>query len=1271
MFKWCGYLLLIVDCLLAAAHLVWPEYRWGQGRRSYFNFDNSLTLASWLVSVQLAAVAILAFVTFHRERVFSKKEEDSHSAPSWGWLGGGLVALVISFLEATRLHTRLDIFGYPTPDLYQQLILFPLWSGLLALCGWFVCHQLRQTPTALKYALGGLLAWGFVLGITIFDLASFSLPPTWETVVPFMRGFAYLVGTTLLLIGLGTHVLRDNTAEAPISDLDTIPSDASFPTDSRRFWILLGVGGTTGILIFLQIILFQLLTIFGNYLTANSVISIALLGLAVGGLVGYFTAGRAPLATMIAASLFLSVSILIALGVPVSLMKTPLLASLLLMLPFACGSTVITVALARAHSHVVYFIDLLGAACGALLIGPALSHFREESSLLFLSAFSLFVTGCFIVAHPARRLRGWLLVPTLGSGIIVATIGLLNLEHDWLNVMRAKKLKEYPSARVLFSQSSLVGRYDIVRRRPHHKTLSTYENGHNIDTIRNKPVSAYEIDPRVPHTLMEDPTILIIGVSGDAITKTARSMSNNVYGVEINPAVLRLQTKELLPYNANSYQDIDVALMDGRSFINQSTQRFDMITLMNTHAARGKTSGAAASPEFLHTHEAITAYLDRLTDRGIVIWEEPTGRPRSEPHIWKLLVTARQALLDYGYPNPEQHFFIFQWKTGCCNYFQLLMKKTPLTPEDIQNLKQWVTDVDNRKEIEAQLGRRVGPITTKTTLLHVPGEGFASNYARILRGEVSTDFLRAHNLSVITDDRPFLFDVDPRRLKLKATYSDTLWLTLLLAPALLFCVMRSRDSVSVTLPYILVVGLTGIGYFLIEALLIQRYALFLGSPVVAFTTILCTLLVFSGLGSLWSGRLKQRGLYAAIGILLVLLLFHLSWLPAIFGFGAQLPLAGKVILAQLSLAPLAFFMGVPFPFVLRVAKEHFPEATTTLLFAINAALSALAVPLALNLSPVWGFQAVFYVGIVIYLAVGLAFIAMHTPRLRLLTNVGVTCLLGILIFAPWLETQPAFSEAAPEPIYDVYGVSYGRSYFREDRIFADGSSRTRLPFDWLFWVIKGHDRTILVDTGFSDPALAEKWSLKRFVQPTDRLTQLNISPLDVTDVILTHAHWDHMGGLAAYKNARVWLQKQEYEHAVSTVSQATPRARGMRWEDIQLLLQAEQDGRLNLVEGEATLMPGITMTLGGAHTLGSQYVNVSTFDGPVILAGDTTYLYENNQWHRPIGTAVDHAANLATIQAMHRQAASPFMIIPGHDPKVRKWFPKVSKGIVHITALPH
>jgi hypothetical protein len=378
--------------------------------------------------------------------------------------------------------------------------------------------------------------------------------------------------------------------------------------------------------------------------------------------------------------------------------------------------------------------------------------------------------------------------------LIFLTLGSLNLQLDWLNIVRAETLKRYSRAEVLFSRSSFVGRYDVIRREPSSKSLKTYENGRVIDTMRQNPKEDYQIDPRLPHTLIQDPTILILGLSGDGIAKTAKSLGKKVDGVEVNPAIVRLQTNELVRFNGHSYKDLAVAVMDGRSFLQQSSQTYDMITLMNAHFARGRTTGRAPSPEYLHTREAIILYLQHLTDRGVLIVEDPVSQPTRELPVWKLLVTMQQALLDYGHTQPQQHFFVFQWKTRQNNYVQILMKKTPFTAEDIRNLKQWLREVDNIKHLEARRGQRLGPIRAKTTLLYTPNEPLATNYARILRQEVDPDFLRARNLRVSTDNQPFLFDVDPKHPKIKESYYRTLILVSLLLPFFLSFLAHQRSE---------------------------------------------------------------------------------------------------------------------------------------------------------------------------------------------------------------------------------------------------------------------------------------------------------------------------------------------------------------------------------------------------------------------------------------------------------------------------------------------
>lgn len=1262
--KRAGVTLLVFEGLLGVAHLLWPEFRWGQGRSSYFNFDNSLTLASWLASMQLFGVTILALAGFHQCR---GKRAGAGASGAWVWFTAALLAALLSFAEMTRIHHRFDLLGLPEPGLYEGFIVLFLSAVPLVLFGWFLLLRLRTIHGYSKYGVAWLAVWGLCLGLRGFSPV---LSDQWWIWFSLVTGLSYLFGCTLLLMAVGGYVLGPASERPPMAATPQDPS-VSLPTGRARVWILVGVGGITLVLIFLQIILFQLLLIFGDYLTANSVISIALLGMSLGGLIGFVTASKAPLESMIASSLMLPFAILLALGTCVMLVEeVSMLASLLLMAPFVCCGAVMTIALVRIDSHVAYFVALVGSGLGALMVSTALSNFREESSLLFLAAFTFLAAACFIRPYPVRLTRTWLGLLALFGALSMFLLGSLNLEHDWLNVVRVKLLESYPQGEVLFSRSSLVGRYDIVRRTPTQTSLSAYENGRITDTIRERTVEAYQIDPRIPRGLMEDPVILVLGLSGDGVTKTSRALGKKVYGVEINPAVVDLQTNELVERNGNSYQDIEVAIVDARSYLQQSDRKYDMITLLNTHRARGRTSGRSPSLEYLFTKEALHEYLNHLNDRGLVDVEEPVSRPRREPPVWKLLMTMRQVLLERGNPRPEQHFFVFQWRTASNNYIQILMKKTPFTEAEVAKLQQWLEDVDNIRQIESVQGRRMGPIRATTTILHIPGREFSTNVSRIVRGEVDEDFLRARNLEATTDDLPFHFDVDPARPEVKRAYGITLLMTLLVLACFWLIVGRKDSRLLQVLPLVLGVALTGLGYLLLEIVLIQRYEIFLGSPVATFASVLGTLLIFSGLGSLWSRRIGATGVYGSLAIVLGLLLMQQWVMPSFFSWAASFPGTAKIVLAVVSMAPLGFFLGVPFPFMLRSAKLQVAESAAATLFGLNAATSALAVPLALNLSMAWGLNATFQIGILIYGLVWLLMVGFSRAGVRPIANAASALALVLLLSAPWLLGRPGAVQATSSDTHQVYGLSYGSSSFDQDQVFSNGSSSRKVRFAWLFWVIQAEDRTILVDTGFDDSDEARDWDIRNYVRPADRLAQLGIAPSDVDDVVLTHAHWDHMGTLSSFANARVWIQEAEYLHARSLLSPRNPRRRGMQWDHLQALMRAESEGRLRLVQGREVLMPGITMTLAGGHTPGSQFVTVDTLDGLVVIAGDETYMYRNNQSRISIGSAHDHAANLAAIRKMQEVAASPFLILPGHDPRVLNFFPQVSEGIVHITTIP-
>jgi predicted membrane-bound spermidine synthase len=710
---------------------------------------------------------------------------------------------------------------------------------------------------------------------------------------------------------------------------------------------------------------------------------------------------------MITANFILPVSILSVLAylfTPMDSSSFILIVSLLMMVPFICAGVVISITLTRLDSHVTYFVVLIGSGLAAFLVNMSLGGFREENSLIFLAALTTLAVCCFIVPFRGGQARRWLVCLAALCMLGILAGGILNMTYDWLNVVRTKLTRDNPQAEVLFSRSSYVGRYDVLRSSPRSTMLQSYENGHRSDTIRNLPAENYQIDPRLPNCLTENPDILIIGLAGDGITKTAKFLSDEVYGLEINPAIVSLQTNELVEWNGNSYEGINVFVMDGRSYVEQSELQFDMITLENTHFNRGwgtAGTGREPTPEYLYTAQALHSYLDHLTTSGVVVVEEPVFVSSREVPVWKLLFTMRQVLLDRGYAQPEQHFFVFQWTTTT-DFIQILMKKTPFTEQEVSALLNWLDDIDNIRAIEQINGSPVGPMDARTTLFHHPFQASSATVSRVLRGEVEDDFLQEHNIQVITDDRPFMFDVDPSNSNLKQAYSDVLFLILPLVPLLIWFLGRRRGALLGLLPHIFTVALTGLGYLLIEIVLIQRYELFLGSPVATFSSVVGTLLVFSGLGSLWSGRIGKKGVYCPLGIVILLLILYQYLAPAFFSMAAQLSLPPKIGLAVVSMAPLGFFAGIPFPYVLRSGKAEFSASVVAMLYTVNAAFMALAVPLAFNISTNWGFAVTFLIGILIYGVVWLLLVAIHGGGTRKMINLPVAAFVILLLVSPWL-----------------------------------------------------------------------------------------------------------------------------------------------------------------------------------------------------------------------------------------------------------------------------
>jgi len=254
---------------------------------------------------------------------------------------------------------------------------------------------------------------------------------------------------------------------------------------------------------------------------------------------------------------------------------------------------------------------------------------------------------------------------------------------------------------------------------------------------------------------------------------------------------------------------------------------------------------------------------------------------------------------------------------------------------------------------------------------------------------------------------------------------------------------------------------------------------------------------------------------------------------------------------------------------------------------------------------------------------------------------------------------------AQRPSYDVYAVKYAelRGFpLRALVLGADSTAKADLVM--MVWVLRGADRVILVDAGFHRDEFIKSWSPVDFVRPSQAVAPLGISPEEVTDVVVTHLHWDHADGVDLFPRARVWVQRTEYEHYGDAAN--LPRS-GVFASTMAALERVAAEGRLRLVRGDsAEVAPGVFAYTGGRHTKESQYVSVPTASGQVVIASDNLYLYHNLDRRRPIAATWDTVSNLAAHDRMRRLAGAPKLILPGHDPAVFDRFPRVAPGIVQI-----
>lgn len=249
---------------------------------------------------------------------------------------------------------------------------------------------------------------------------------------------------------------------------------------------------------------------------------------------------------------------------------------------------------------------------------------------------------------------------------------------------------------------------------------------------------------------------------------------------------------------------------------------------------------------------------------------------------------------------------------------------------------------------------------------------------------------------------------------------------------------------------------------------------------------------------------------------------------------------------------------------------------------------------------------------------------------------------------------------AAAPVYSIQAIRYGTiKGFPASALVMGASRDEKTDIAMIFWLIRGGGRNVLFDSGFHRESWLKEFPTADYLRPDEAVKLAGLPPEDVTDIVISHAHWDHMGGIDLFPKATLWIQKQEFAYYTGDAWQPGGKHGGIDPEDVKVLLQRNLEGRVRLVDGDGVeILPGIRAYTGARHTFASQYIRVDG-EPPFVLASDNCYLYRNLAEHRASATfsEADRPANIQNQARMIELAGSADRVVPGHDPREFEKFP--------------
>ncbi len=656
----------------------------------------------------------------------------------------------------------------------------------------------------------------------------------------------------------------------------------------------------------------------------------------------------------------------------------------------------------RDYISRIYFFDLLGAGLGAVLIMAALFAMFPQNALLMLVGLAVVASALVgLVSGERRSLAAlqlvWLVFITFGMPEQWLTLRLS--EYKGLN-----QAMQVVGAETLSVSSSPLGLLSVVdsptvpfrhapglslgTRHVPPEQLAIFTDGDSMSAITrydgdlDKLGYLGDVTAALPYQLLDSPEVIVLGAgAGTDVLLALRNGASSVDAVELNPQVTQLVREAHADFSGRLYDDprVSVHTREARGFVMQTDRHYDLIQigLLDSFGASG-AGVQALNESYLYTVEGLQAYIEILEPGGILSITRWLKLPPRD--ALKLFATAVKALRESGVEKPKQRLaMIRSWNTST-----LLVKNGEFSAADIAIIREFA---QARSFDTAYFPGIVASEANRYNLLE---QAYLHDGAVALLAGDANEYFRRYKFHIepATDDRPYFFHFfkwDSLRevieLRNRGGAGLIEWGYLILVATLIQAVLAGFVLILIPLARIKrswpagtgtrmgsYFFLLGLAFLFVEIAFIQKFILFLSHPLYSVAVVLSGFLVFAGIGSAMSARLKRRAPVTTVtAVIAVITAAYIFLLPVVFQQFMGLADATKIAISILLIAPLAFCMGMPFPLGLKRLADRAPDFIPWA-WGINGFASVVSAALAALVAIEFGFSFVlatallFYVG---------------------------------------------------------------------------------------------------------------------------------------------------------------------------------------------------------------------------------------------------------------------------------------------------------------------